>query len=108
MSQPSPNSVSPRVAGMFPGLSFPSPGEQRMEAGKDQQVVFGDGCYPGDGTIHHLLPSHGVPSVDEVGITAGDRATPCRIRTAPNSAGHAGPGKTEGAGGQKWSRALRT
>jgi hypothetical protein len=71
-------------------------------------MLLRDDGYRGHGPVHQLFPLRWIAGVDEVGITAGNRTDPRRVRTGPNTGGNSGTCKTQGTGGEERAGARRT
>ena len=99
-----PSQLSRPVCQAFPSWS---PGKQRMKARKYEQTLLRNRGNRGHGPIHHLFPSRGIPSVDQISVATGNSTNPGSIGTGPNTAGHSRAGKPQGTGGQKRSRTSR-
>src|ERR1700679_2913030 len=72
-----------------------------MKAGEYEEGLLRCRVYCSHGPIHHLFPFCGIPSVDQISVSAGNSTNPGRIGTGPNTSGHSSPGKPQGTGCEK-------
>ena len=91
----------PTEALCVPGFAGGAQGEDGVEAGEEDEVVFGDCADIDDGFERDVSGGLGGEGVDDVRVASGDGAEFVGVRAGVDAGGHAEVGEAESAGGEE-------